>query len=77
MSNNDRMLNLVLSDEKLISSFGYNPKEFLTIQDALKADNPIVVVVAKIISEVRPNSDKGAFKETYNEIVNYLNQNIL
>jgi len=77
MNNKDKMLQLVLSDDKLSSFYEYNPDEFPTIQDALNAENPIVVVVAKIILGVRGNSDKGVFKETYNEVVNYLNQNIL
>lgn len=77
MNNNDKMLQLVLSDDSLISFYKYNTDEFPTIQDALNAENPIVVVVAKIILGIRGNSDKGVFKETYNEAVNYLNQNIL
>ncbi|MCT1530196.1 hypothetical protein M3B46_04280 [Sphingobacterium daejeonense] len=77
MNNKDKMLQLVLSDDKLSSFYEYNPDEFPTIQDALNAENPIVVAVAKIILGVRANTDKGVFKETYNEVVNYLNQNIL
>ena len=44
---------------------------------ALKSDNPIVITVAKIITGVKGNSDKGTFKETYNEIIGYLNQNLI
>ena len=49
MNNKDKMLQLVLSDDKLSSFYEYNPDEFPTIQDALNAENPIVVAVAKII----------------------------
>lgn len=78
MNNKDKMLQLVLSDEKLISAYDYKIEEFLTTKDALNSENPIVVTVAKIIHGIERNStDKGAFKETYNEIINYLNQNIL
>lgn len=77
MNNKDKMLQLVLSNDKLSSFYEYNPDEFPTIQDALNAEIPIVVAVAKIILSVRGNLDKGVFKETYNEVVNYLNQNIL
>lgn len=77
MSNKDKMLKLLLSDEKLISLYEYNTDDFPTISQALRSENPIVVSVAKIIEGVRGTSDKGIFKETYNEIVNYLNQNLL
>lgn len=77
MTNQDKMLQLVLSDEKLKSSFEYNAEEYRTLKDALNSENSIVVAVAKIIQGVGKDSDKGVFKETYNEVVNYLNQNIL
>jgi hypothetical protein len=77
MNNQDKMLRLVLSDEKLSSFYEYNETEFLSIDDALSSENPIVVAVARIINGIAGNSDKGTYKETYNEIINYLNQNIL
>lgn len=77
MTNEDKMLQLVLSDSKLVSFYEYNPEEFQTIKDALDADNPVVVVVAKIIIGVAGNTDKNTQKEVYNEVFNYLNQNIL
>lgn len=77
MTNEDKMLQLVLSDSKLISFYEYKPEEFQTIKDALDADNPVVVAVAKIIIGVAGNTDKNTQKEVYNEVFNYLNQNIL
>jgi hypothetical protein len=77
MNNKDKMLHLVLSDQKLRSSYEYSLDDLQTIQDALKSENPVVVVVAKIILEIGENSDKVVFKEIYNEVVNYLNKNIL
>lgn len=77
MNNKDKMMRLVLSDESLSSFYEFNPQEYATIEDALDSENPIVASVAKIIVGVDGNSDKGTFKETYNEVVNYLNQNIL
>ena len=77
MSNEDKMLQLVLSDNSLCSFYDYNPNEFLTIEDALKAENPVVVAIAKIIRGVRGNLDKGVHKEVYIEVFNYLNNNLL
>ena len=71
------MLQLVLSDDNLRRFYEFNPHDYPTIQDALDSENPIVVSVAKIIDGVNGNSNKVTFRETYNEVVNYLNQNIL
>lgn len=77
MSNKDKMLQLVLSDNNLCSSYEYNPDEYPTIEYALKADNPVVVAVAKIIRGVDSKLDKGIHREVYTEIFNYLNNNLL
>jgi hypothetical protein len=77
MSNEDKMLQLVLSDTNLSSFYEYNADEFTTIKDALSADNPVVVAVAKIIRGVSGNLDKSIQKEVYNEVINYLNNNLL
>lgn len=77
MSNQDKMLHLVLSDNNLSSFYEYDPADFPTIKDALKADNPVVVAVAKIIIGINGNSEKNIQKEVYNEVFNYLNRNML
>jgi hypothetical protein len=77
MTNDDKMLQLVLSDSNLSSFYEFNPNHFPTIGDALQSDNPVVVAVAKIITSVRGSCDKGHQKEAYYEVFNYLNQNII
>ena len=77
MNNQIKMLELVLSDEKLRTFYEYGDIQFTSIEQALSSENSIVVTVAKIIKGVSNNSEKGNHKEVYNEIVNYLNQNIL
>jgi hypothetical protein len=77
MSNEDKMLQLVLSDNNLSSFYEYNAEDFPTIEDALRADNPVIVAVAKIISGVGGNSENGVQKEVYNEVFNYLIHNML
>lgn len=76
MNNRDKMLQLVLSDEKLSSFYEFNADDYPRIKDALNSEEPIVVVVAKIIEGVAGSTDRGVFKETYNEVVNYLNHYI-
>ena len=77
MSNKDKMLQLVLSDSNLSSFYEYNFDDFQTIKDALESDIPVVVAVAKIIRGIKGNSEKSIQKEVYNEVFNYLNQNML
>lgn len=73
-TNSDRMLQTVLRDEKLIAYGEYNVADYETIDQALNADNPIVVAVAKIINGLRRNSSEN---EIYNEVSNYLKNNIV
>lgn len=73
-TNSDRMLQTVLSDEKLIAYGEYNVADYETIDQALNADNPVVVSVAKIINGLRRNSSEN---EIYNEVSNYLKNNTI
>lgn len=73
-TNSDRMLQTVLSDEKLIAYGEYNIADYQTIDQALNADNPVVAAVAKIINGLRRNLSEN---EIYNEVSNYLKNNII
>ena len=73
-TNSDRMLQIVLSNEKLIAYGEYNIADYETIDQALNSDNPIVVTVAKIIYGLRRGSSEN---EIYNEVSNFLKNNII
>lgn len=73
-TNNDRMLQIVLFNEKLIDHGKYDFTDYSTIEQALSSDNVVVVTVAKIINGLRSNSSD---KEMYTEISNYLKNNLL
>jgi hypothetical protein len=78
MSNEDKMLQLVLSDTNLSSFYKYNAEDYQSVSDALQSDNTIVVAVAKIIRGVSGiGFYNGNKKEIYQEVFNYLNQNLL
>jgi hypothetical protein len=77
MSNEDKMLTLVLSDKNLSSFYKYDADDFQTIKVALQSDNPAVVAVAKIIRGINGSAERSIQKEVYNEVFNYLNQNML
>ncbi len=74
LTNSDRMLQVVLSDERLIAYGEYNIADNETIDQALSSENPTVVAVAKIINGLRKNSSEN---EIYNEVSNYLKNNMV
>jgi len=73
LTNGDKILQAVLSDQRLSEYAEYSPAEFETISEALDSDNPVVCAIAKIIDG---NQRKSTEKEIYNEVSNYLKQTI-
>ncbi len=73
LTNGDKILQAVLSDTKLIEYADYKLSELETITEALDSENYIVCIVAKIIDGKERDLSE---KEIYNEISDYLKQNI-
>lgn len=73
-TNGDKVLQAVLSDERLINQGDYNPADFDTITEALDSDNAVVCAVAKIIDGKENNATD---REIYNEVTNYLKSNLI
>lgn len=73
-TNGDKVLQAVLSDERLINQVDYNPADFDTITEALDSDKAVVCAVAKIIDGKENNETD---KEIYNEVTNYLKSNLI
>lgn len=73
-TNGDKVLQAVLSDERLINKGDYNPADFDTITEALDSDNAVVCTVAKIIDGKEKNATD---REIYNEVTNYLKSNLI
>ncbi len=73
LTNGDKVLQAVLSDQKLCEFADYNVADFETISEALDSDNPIVCAIAKIIDG---NERSLTEREIYNEVSNYLRQTI-
>ncbi|KAF5052265.1 hypothetical protein DSECCO2_410540 [anaerobic digester metagenome] len=73
LTNGDKVLQAVLSDQKLCEFADYNVADFETISEALDSDNPIICAIAKIIDG---NERSLTEREIYNEISNYLRQTI-
>ncbi len=76
MTNEEKMLNLVLSEEILTRNYEIDLEEPLTMEEALYSEAPIIVAIAKVIRELRGQNDRSIQKEVYNEVRNYLNQKL-
>lgn len=74
ITNSDKMLQIVLSDLKLAEYGEYSPIDYETLEDALESDNAIIVAVAKMIQGLQRNYTE---KEIYNEVSNYLKNNLI
>lgn len=73
MTNEDKMLRMVLSDEDLYSYYEYDPDKYQTIYDALKSKNAIVNAVAQIISKTSGSYNSN---NIYREVFNYLRREL-
>lgn len=74
LTKDDKMLQIVLSDENLAAFGEYNPTDYESIEEGLSSDKPIVVAVAKMIQGL---GRKSSEKEIYNEVSNYLKSNLI
>lgn len=72
-TNGDKILRAVITDERLVKFYDYNPDDYNTLSDALESEIPIIQAIAKIISG---NEQKISEKEIYIEVSTYLKTNI-
>jgi hypothetical protein len=77
MNNNDKMLRLVLSDSELATKYKINALDFVSVEDALESENPVIVVIAKVLKNINITKGKSNHKEIYNELYSYLNKNLI
>ena len=65
----DKLLQAVLK-EPVLSKFGeYEPDDYLTVDDAIEADNEVVSAVGRIIERQSSNvSDKDIYREVCNHL---------
>ena len=72
-SNNDKMLEAVLTDPDLMKFGDYNPAEVRSIYQAIDTDNVVVSAVAQIIKR---SAEQATEKEIYKEVTEYLKRNV-
>lgn len=73
ITNNDKMLQAVLLNEKLMKFGNYTPAEIGTIYQALYSDNYVINTVAQIIKRTGEGASE---KELWKEINEYLKRNV-
>lgn len=78
MTQQDKMLKMVLDDPKLQETYGYSRKDYdVSVYEAMKSDKTIVSTVAKIIVELNGSDDPSEQKRVYQTVFKYLNDNLL
>ncbi len=72
-TNNDKMLEAVLTDSELMKYGKYTPSEITSVYQAVSSDNLVVSAVAQIIQRA---SEGATEKEIYKEVTEYLKKNV-
>lgn len=72
-TNNDKMLEAVLTDPDLMKFGNYCPADIQSIYQAVSSDNIVVSAVAQIVQK---SSEGATEKEIYKEVTEYLKKNV-
>ena len=77
MTNKERMLHMVLDDQKLQELYDYDKSEYEDLYTAINSDNVVVAAVARIIKELDGSTDESNQKKVYMTVFNYINENYI
>lgn len=77
MTNKERMLHMVLDDQKLQELYGYDKSEYEDLYSAMNSDNVVVAAVARIIKDLNGSTDESDQKKVYMTVFNYINENYI
>ena len=72
-SNNDKMLEAVLTDLDLMKFGKYATSEITSVYQAVSSDNPVVSTVDQ---KIQRSSEGATEKEIYKEVTEYLKKNV-
>ena len=73
ITNNEKILQAVLLDDKLMEFGGYTAEDIGNIYQAMDSDNYVISTVAQIISRT---SEGATERELWKEINDYLKRNV-
>ena len=76
MTNEEKLLQLVLQDENLQKECDIDASQYKTVDDAIRSEDPIISVIGTII---RKNGSFGStnYRDLYKEVINHLRDNLL
>ncbi len=77
MTNKERMLHMVLDDQKLQELYDYDKSEYEDLYTAINSENVVVAAVARIIKELDGSTDESVQKKVYMTVFNYINENYI
>ena len=77
MTNKERMLQMVLDDQKLQELYDYDKSEYEDLYTAINSENVVVAAVARIIKELDGSTDESVQKKVYMTVFNYINENYI
>ena len=77
MTNKERMLHMVLDDQKLQELYSYDKSEYEDLYTAMNSDNVVVAAVARIIKNLDGSTDESDQKKVYMTVFNYINDNYI
>lgn len=77
MTNEEKILTLVLQNDKLRNEYGIDYTLYDTVDSAIDSPNPIVSIIGKVIRKKSGYYDitnKDLYKELYSDLLDYLNE---
>lgn len=77
MTNKERMLQMVLDDQKLQELYDYSQEDYEDMYSAINSDNVVVAAVARIIKNLNGSTDESDQKKVYMTVFNYINDNFI
>lgn len=77
MTNKERMLHMVLDDQKLQELYDYDQSEYEDLYSAMNSNNVVVAAVARIIKGLEGSTDESVQKKVYSTVFNYINDNYI
>ena len=77
MTNKERMLHMVLDDQKLQELYDYDQSEYEDLYSAINSENVVVAAVARIIKDLDGSNEESVQRKVYMTVFNYINENYI
>lgn len=75
MTNQEKMLRMVLKDKRLQELYDYDVSQYEDIYSAINSDNVVVAAVARIIKDLDGSTNTSDQERVYKTVFNYICEN--